>query len=106
MSPQDTSNTQSNAEKENTSKIHSGNSALIQKIPIENTPFHAIGNEQDGYFIAMGNRKLTEQYQVKGQEEFKQLLEYEQWNIVAQMMLVSQDIIQELKELDQKNKGI
>jgi hypothetical protein len=86
-------------------KADYGNTQLIQKIRIDNTPFHAIGNEDDGYFIAFGHHKVTETYKVENkQESFQNILEYEQWNIIPQLCLIMDEVKLRFENIDFTNQ--
>lgn len=54
--------------------------------PIENTPFFMVGSEKKGYFIALGNHRMTEPKPTK--EEAREELEIKKWNIIANLFIV------------------
>lgn len=85
-------NTQSNVGDTHSSK-------LVTNDPIKNTPFRLIGNTTQGYAIAMGNYRLTEPKETT--EEALEELEFNQWNIFANMVVI---IIQTYKKVQEENK--
>lgn len=87
-------NTQSNADqthKENSSK------PLIERIPIDNTPFTLIGDQEKGYFIAMGNYKITDQI-LKNEEEANLMLKDKIYEIILNMIVIVDEKIEQMKK--------
>lgn len=74
----------------NAAKNHTNNSQLVSREEIDGTPFHIIGNEDVGYFLAFGRYKLTENQPTK--ETVLLLVEAEKWNILANMIALMLDI--------------
>lgn len=70
---------QSNVKENNNSK-----STLITRERINKTPFTVIGNEETGYFIAMGDYRLTEIHK-RIEQAMAEILE-EPWNVTLKMM--------------------
>lgn len=102
MKVTDMSNIPLNAEGENT---HNSSSELLQKIPIQNTPFHAIGNKQDGYRIVFGRHALTEPFNIEPtQDELHNVLEFQKWDIFTTLILSVVDTLNALKKIDEQNQ--
>lgn len=72
-------NTQSNAE-----ETPNNNSTLVDRIPIENTPFKIIKHE-DKYFIGFGKYRLTEDFNTADDAEDQLYINL--WNIVLRMVI-------------------
>lgn len=62
------------------------NTELVHKESIEQTPFWIIGNEEKGYFLAMGNHKLCDTQ--KTIEQVKDYYDNHQWELVMQMAFI------------------
>ena len=56
---------------------------------IEGTPFHSIYQEDKGWFIVMGNHRLTEP--TKTQEEAEAQISFKDWNFVTRVIGVITD---------------
>lgn len=57
---------------------------LLTIEPLENTPFKVVGNDETGYFIALGKYKITNHY-----EDATKAIEYlktNQWNVIISMV--------------------
>lgn len=63
---------------------------LIDRQPIENTPFEGVKWENNPYFLALGNYKLP----VKGEtiEELKNNLEVQKWEVITSIIGISLQI--------------
>lgn len=87
------------------------NTELLHRERLDKTPFDVIGNEENGYFIAMGKYRLTEPQ--KTIPLAIQLLEDRRWEIIGAMItttIVIMDNIQsninleQFKSIDVKKK--
>lgn len=58
---------------------------LIQKEEIENTPFHVVGSEELGFFITIGNVRLTDPQ--KTMEEAYNMLDNHTWQIITNLII-------------------
>lgn len=70
----------------NVEETHKENYSLIMREKIEKTPFHIIGDEEKGYFIALGKYRVTEP--TKTPEEAIQKLDIEKWNILVDVITI------------------
>lgn len=61
-----------------TTTDNSNSSQLVEQEPIENTPFKVVGNENYGYFVALGNKRLTEPQPTKD-EAIAHLTDHKKW---------------------------
>jgi len=68
---------------------NNSNSQLLDRKPLKNTPFELVGNQETGYFIALGRFRITEPAPTK--EEAKLKLSEERWNIITQMITTLTD---------------
>lgn len=66
-------------------------SHLMINDPIENTPFRLVGHTEKGWFIAMGNTRLTEFHFTK--EEALEYLHdrHKVWDLMLTMMITVAD---------------
>lgn len=62
------------------------NTELIHKEEIPQTPFWIIGNQEKGYFLAMGNHKLCDTQ--KTIEQVKDYYDNHQWELTMQMAFI------------------
>lgn len=76
-------NTQLNAE-ENQSNSPSNSTRIIEREPIEGTPFYIGGNEETGYAVSTGNFRLSTIVPTK--QEALELLTTDNWNIIANLV--------------------
>lgn len=67
---------------------------LIQREPVEGTPFQIITIEQ-GTFIAIGNRRITE-YTTK--EECQQKIECQSWDLLGATIVAMFEIMLEARQ--------
>lgn len=51
---------QTSTENANSNKVNS--TELLKRIHVEETGFELIGNDEDGYFVALGSYRLTQTY--------------------------------------------
>lgn len=96
-------NTQINAE--NDQNNENSSDQLVEKIKIEKTPFHVVGNKDHGYFIAIGRNRVSEKRPTP--EEAEELLVTDFWEILANLVVTFNDLMKEhdlrgLKEMDKK----
>lgn len=68
--------------------------------PIPNTPFILIGNQEQGYTITINKYRLIEPKPTK--EEALAAIEIEKWNIIANVIIVTNSIIEETKKKSNK----
>lgn len=57
---------------------------LIERYPVENTPFVIVGNPESGYFLSFGKYRLTEYYD--NPQLCKNAMGNEIWNIMLNLM--------------------
>lgn len=60
------------------------NRQLILKREIKGTPFTLTGNEDQGYFLTLGNYRLTEAKETP--EEATEEIESNTWNIISRLV--------------------
>lgn len=72
---------------ENTSKQNYSVNEIIKKIEVKNSPLTIAGNDEDGWFIAMGKYKLSEE-KYKDEFEARAGIENEMWNIITRMIFI------------------
>lgn len=80
------------------------NTKLLHREKLEKTPFEIIGNEEGGYFVAMGKYRLTEPQ--KTIPLAIQVLEDRRWEIIGAMItttIVMMDNINSRLEEELKN---
>lgn len=70
-------------------------SKLIEREHIPGTPFHVIGMKDKGWFLIMGNYKITEDYATKD-EAINQLAE-SHWNIILNLTSIAVETINKIK---------
>lgn len=75
------------------------NYELVKRTEIENSPFVIIGTEK-GCFGALGEYKVTEDYETK--EEVEKDLGDVSWNNITRLVLV---LIEKVKKLEQIEKN-
>lgn len=68
----------------NANETHKANSPLITHTKIDNTPFTITGNEEQGYFVRMGDYRLTDLHKTPG--EAQQQIEEQHWHITMRMI--------------------
>lgn len=64
----------------------SKSTSLAEYEAIENTPFTAVRIDNKGWFLALGNNRLTEPMETK--EEVKEHLKRELWNVLLATILI------------------
>lgn len=67
----------------NAGETHKENSPLIEHNELPNTPFHITGSKEKGYFLRLGDYRLTDIY--KTEKQLFQQFEKQQWNIIMRM---------------------
>lgn len=82
--------TQSNVEETPNNK-----STLITHNKIEGTPFYVTGNEEKGYFIRLGDYKISEAKQTE--DEAIKDLEENKWNIMVNIIATVVDLHDKFK---------
>lgn len=90
------SNTQNYAVNGQQNKENS--SELLHQEKIVGTPLTIVGNEDKGYFIALGRYRLTEP--IETIDAAYGLLESQQWNIISNMIATMISINEEMKKED------
>lgn len=83
----ESSNGQTNAEE----NPHSRNYSLIHREKVPNTPFEIVGNEETGYFLALGRYKLSQPTPTID-EAYAKLID-EQWNIILNLVTLTHEVI-------------
>lgn len=74
-----------NTSVEETHKENSGNN-LIERVEMEGTPFVAIKMEEGGWFLTMGNHRLTEE--VSELHILEEMVSIKSWNLLMNVMTV------------------
>lgn len=77
------------------------NSPLITHDAIKNTPFIITGNEERGYFLRLGDYRLTEYMQTK--EDAAQALQKQQWDLILRCISIVTELHEKFKDVP-KNK--
>lgn len=83
-------NTQMNAEENG----NNSNYSLITHKQIENTPFIATGNEEDGYFLRFANYQITDKMDTIEDLEFH--LKINKWTIITNLIIIIIEIDKKL----------
>lgn len=86
-------NTQLNAKE--THKENYGNK-IIERIPVENTPFTALYVQEQGWFLALGIHRVTELCETK--EQAVDMLRIKMWDIVGALALILIDFKEKQKQ--------
>lgn len=80
-------------------------SEVIKREPIEGTPFEIIGNQEKGYFIALGKFKITEtenfddRTNINIQEFAQYLIETKKWDIILNAIAIYTKVAIEVEEI-------
>lgn len=90
MNQQEILASQTNAE--NQDKPNS-NSEILKRKKIQDTPFWIVGNDEQGYFLAMGINRISEILPTP--EEVEKYLSKNMWDVITKIMIV---MIKELPE--------
>lgn len=98
--PQASSNIQNTADQDLLNK-RSDSTELSQQIKIPGTPFKIVGNQENGFFLALGQYKISENKDTP--EEVQDLLILDQWNIIVN---VCSTIFAIDKQIDKERGGI
>lgn len=61
------------------------NNSDFSSEPIANSPFHMVGHKEKGYFISIGNHRLTEPQPTAAQA--LAVLEENKWNIISNICI-------------------
>lgn len=99
-------NTQTSVEEttESRGNYSNKNTELVHREKIEGTPFYIIGNEDEGYFVAMGKYRLTEPEETVTAAMDKLITN--QWDIILKMVLTSHElVISNIEELAGKQEN-
>ncbi|AXH77139.1 MAG: hypothetical protein [Microviridae sp.] len=88
LKQQDILKSQRNAEEADRENSETGK--LMEREEIIGTPFLIVGNEEKGYFLALGPYRLTEPTEYK--YDVEKVLTEELWNIVIKVISVCLDI--------------
>lgn len=87
---------QTSAEENQNKEISSNNpKELLHREKIEGSPLWIVGTEEHGYFVSMGKHRLTESQPTISKA--RELLTYEQWNIIANMIVQIVNSMDEMK---------
>lgn len=73
-----------------------GKGNFLQKVQIEKTPFWIIGERDEGYYLVIGNNRLTDP--LKSVQEVREYLEENKWMVMLQMIMVVMGDEQKIKE--------
>lgn len=78
-------------------------SELLTRERIKNTPFDLVGNEEQGYFVALGRYKVSETY--GDQDTAIHEAKYPAWDILLNVMslMASMTFEEERKKLAESN---
>lgn len=79
-------------------------SKLIEREPIENSPFTLIKNEKEEYFIVMGNYRITEIHNSK--EEAITYLMRNTYNVILTMITIVHEKLKEMENNNNNNQKI
>lgn len=94
-------NTQSNADGTHNSTY----SKLIEREPMQNTPFWIIGTEEEGYFATLGKYQITEKFPTK--QAVKDHIDTQVWEIIMKIVgIIASDMIMENDRVNQKRNPI
>ncbi len=69
------------------------NENLIEREPVQNTPFWIIGNKEEGYFLTMGKWRLTDK--LTTMDEVEAYLDEHSYEIVMKMIICLQSANEE-----------
>lgn len=93
-------NIQQNANQTHNGKSNSQNEKpLIEDESLPGTPFHVRGNEETGYFLRLGNNRMTEHFPTK--EDAINELYGEQWNMITKLIVT---VTEQIKILHTQNE--
>lgn len=90
---------------EDTDKQHSSNEGeLTTNEQIENTPFYIRGNEALGYFLTMGDTRITELYEDELSARLQ--IDHTNWNFTTTVMATIIEKILNQMQIDMQAKAI
>ena len=77
----------------------------IERIPIEGTPFWAIGTEVDGYHIGIGKNRITQEPIPKN--DITEYINYNTWNIIVQLVTIvvqylNDEVEKDIEKIDEE----
>lgn len=94
-------NTQLNAEENH----NSTSSKLIEREPMENTPFWIIGTNEEGYFAVLGKYQITEKFPTK--QAVRDHIDIFVWEIIMKIVgIIASDLIIENDRINQKRNPV
>ena len=73
------------------------NEEILEKHQIENSPFNVIGNDKIGYFIAIGDKRVTER--MENIETAKNYPTTNMWKLITSLSVVIYENMKNLNEL-------
>lgn len=77
-------------------------SKLLEREPMEDTPFWIIGSEKEGYFATLGKYQLTEKFPTK--DGVQNHIDTKVWDIVMKVVgIVASELITEHEKTKAKN---
>jgi len=86
-----------------TEETHSENSSLIERFPIENTPFTVWSDyrgEKEKHYLTMGNYKVSEDCET--QEEARTWPENHKWELITTMIVIVGEKAAEIKAIKEE----
>lgn len=106
METRELSLSQTNAgENQNNSDL---NTELVHREKVPGTPFEIVGNNDHGYFLALGKYRLSNHLDLEHttlQEAAKHELKENGWNIITNLITLIIQLEKELQEDQQKTKS-
>lgn len=92
-------NEQSGTSAKKTNNSNSGNTELVNTQEIEGTPFKLIKREKEGYFLVMGEYRITQETDDK--EKLIKLAKSLDWNFMVNVLSTMMEIRDKVKaEID------
>lgn len=91
----------------NAEETHNNNSALLERFPIDNTPFTVWSDyrgEKPIHYLTMGNYKVSEDCET--QEEARQWPENHKWELITTMIVIVGEKAEEIKKLKEEYNEI
>jgi len=83
----------------NAEETHNENSSLIERFPIENTPFTVWSDyrgEKEKHYLTMGNYKVSEDCET--QEEARTWPENHKWELIITMIVIVGEKAEEIRK--------
>lgn len=75
----------------------------ISREPVKGTPFYVVGSEEKGYFIALGQNRITEQKETPG-KAINELTD-KKWEIIANMIVIITGAMKQVTTSPQEPEG-